>query len=146
MKISTRGRYALRMLLDIAENQQGNYVSLKDISERQDISKKYLEQIVPYLTSAGFISAGRGHMGGYKLSKEPSRISVADVLRVTEGELAPVSCLGNESVVCPRAGECDTLFIWKGLMEVIEDYLDNVTLWDILARKNRKKQDDYVLL
>ncbi len=146
MKISTRGRYALRMLIDIAESQQEGYVSLKDISERQLISKKYLEQIVPSLVSAGFLSAGRGHMGGYKLALDTSRITVADVLRVTEGNLAPVSCLEGEVNDCPRAKGCDTLFVWQGLMEVIVDYLESITIRDIIARKTRKKQDDYVLL
>lgn len=145
MKISTRGRYALRMLTDIAESQQEGYVSLKDISERQLISKKYLEQIVPSLVSAGFLSAGRGHMGGYKLALDTSRITVADVLKVTEGSLAPVSCLEGEVNDCPRAKECDTLFVWQGLMETIENYLDRITLRDILSRK-RRKQEDYVLL
>jgi len=146
MKISTRGRYALRMLIDIAENQQGGYVSLKDISERQNISKKYLEQIVPSLIAAGFISAGRGFMGGYKLSMDTTRISVYSVLKVTEGSLAPVSCLESEENTCSRAGNCDTLFVWQGLMEVVEDYLDDITLRDILNRKTRKKQEEYVLL
>ncbi len=145
MKISTRGRYALRMLADIAENQGDGYVSLKDISERQSISKKYLEQIVPALNSAGIIVAGRGFMGGYRLSKEPIAISVADVLRATEGSLAPVSCLEGDTNTCERARGCDTLFVWQGLMEVIENYLERVTLRDILSRK-RRKQDDYVLL
>jgi len=134
------------MLIDIAENQDEGFVSLKDISQRQDISKKYLEQIVPPLSAAGFLVAGRGHMGGYRLSVETSDISVADVLRVTEGKLAPVSCLEGDAVLCERADKCDTLFVWKGLMEVMENYLENITLRDILLRKLRKKQEDYVLL
>ncbi len=145
MKISTRGRYAIRMLVDIAENQDKGYVSIKDISERQDISKKYLEQIVSLLNSAGFLNVGRGFQGGYKLSKEPSAYSVADILRVTEGKLAPVSCLEGDFNICDRARNCDTLFIWQGLMEVVENYLERITLRDILLRK-KKKKEDYVLL
>ena len=145
MKISTRGRYALRMLADIAENQGNGYVSLKDISERQNISKKYLEQIVPALNNAGILLAGRGFMGGYRLSREPIAISVADVLRATEGSLAPVACLETDVNGCERFRNCDTLFVWQGLKEIIENYLERVTLRDILSRK-RRKQEDYVLL
>ena len=145
MKISTRGRYALRMLVDIAENQDVGYVSLKDISERQGISKKYLEQIVSLLNSAGMLKAGRGYQGGYRLSKDINDYTVADVLRVTEGSLAPVSCLEGDVNICERMGGCDTLFVWQGLMETIENYLERITLRDILSRK-RRKQEDYVLL
>lgn len=145
MKISTRGRYALRMLVDIAENQDRGYVSLKDISERQGISKKYLEQIVSLLNSAGMLKAGRGFQGGYKLSRELGDYSVADILRVTEGNLAPVSCLEGETNTCERCRKCDTLFLWQGLMETVENYLERITLRDILSRKKRKNED-YVLL
>ena len=145
MKISTRGRYALRMLVDIAENQSDGYVALKDISDRQGISKKYLEQIVPALTGAGFLISGRGHMGGYKLNRRPSAYTIADVLRVTEGKLSPVACLDTDVNTCERAESCDSLYIWKGLMEVIEKYLDGITIQDILNRKI-KRNDDYVLL
>ena len=146
MKISTRGRYALRMLIDIAENQDKGFVALKDISERQNISKKYLEQIVPLLNSAGFLTAGRGFMGGYKIDGRLSAISVADILRATEGSLSPVACLEGDENTCERMGFCDTLYIWKGLMEVMEDYLEDISLADIINRKNRNKNDDYVLL
>ena len=145
MKISTRGRYALRMLVDIAENQDRGFVSLKDISERQGISKKYLEQIVSLLNSAGMLKAGRGFQGGYKLSRELGDYSVADILRVTEGNLAPVSCLEDETNSCERCRSCDTLFVWQGLMETVENYLERITLRDILSRKKRKNED-YVLL
>ncbi len=145
MKISTKGRYALRVLADLAENGSDKFVSLKDIAERQGISKKYLEQIIPPLNSAGYLIAGRGFQGGYKLSKSPSEYTVGDILRVTEGRLAPVACLDGEQNYCERADKCDTLYIWQGLMEVIEEYLDGITLRDIISRKNRRK-DDYVLL
>ncbi len=145
MKISTKGRYALRFLVDLAQNGGDKFISLNDISERQAISKKYLEQIIPSLNSAGFLITGRGFQGGYKLAKRPSSYTVGDILRVTEGKLSPVSCLDTEENTCERAGECDTLYIWKGLMEVVENYLDKITLQDIVNRKTRRN-DDYVLL
>jgi len=145
MKISTKGRYALRFLVDLAENGGDKFVSLSDISERQGISKKYLEQIIPSLNSAGFLITGRGFQGGYKLAQRPSYYSVGDVLRVTEGKLAPVSCLDTDENLCERCNQCDTLYIWQGLMEVVENYLDKITLQDILNRKKRKNED-YVLL
>lgn len=144
MKISTKGRYALRFLLDLAENGGDKFVSLTDISERQDVSKKYLEQIVLSLNNAGFLVTGRGFQGGYKLAERPSAYTVGDILRATEGSLAPVTCL-EDGEQCPRNRDCDTLYIWKGLREVIEDYLDDITLQDILNRK-RRKVEDYVLL
>ncbi len=145
MKISTKGRYALRVIVDLAENGSEQFVSLKDIAERQGISKKYLEQIIPSLNSAGYLIAGRGFQGGYKLSKNPSEYTVGDILRVTEGRLAPVACLDSDENYCERADKCDTLYIWQGLKEVIENYLDNITIRDIISKKTRRK-DDYVLL
>ena len=145
MKISTKGRYALRFMIDLAENGGDNFISLNDVSERQGISKKYLEQIVPSLNSAGYLVTGRGFQGGYKLANRPSYYSVADILKVTEGSLAPVSCLETRENECERARGCDTLYIWEGLMEVIENYLDKISIQDIINRKSRKK-DDYVLL
>lgn len=145
MKISTKGRYALRLLVDLAENGSDKFISLTDISERQGISKKYLEQIIPSLNSAGFLVTGRGFQGGYKLSRRPSSYTVGDVLRVTEGRLAPVACLEQDENTCERADGCDTLYIWKGLMEVIENYLDKITVQDIINRKI-KPSDDYILL
>ncbi len=145
MKISTKGRYALRVLVDLAENAGEKFVSLKDIAERQGISKKYLEQIIPPLNSAGFLITGRGFQGGYKLSKSPSEYTVGDILRVTEGRLSPVACLDNDVNYCDRSGNCETLFVWQGLMDVIEEYLDSITLSDIIRRKSRSN-NDYVLL
>ena len=145
MKISTKGRYALRLMVDLAENSENGFVSLKDIAERQGISKKYLEQIIPSLNFAGFLVAGRGFQGGYKLSKSPSEYTVGDILRVTEGRLAPVSCLDTDANLCERSGFCDTLYIWNGLMDVVNEYLDGITLRDIINRKSRKS-NDYVLL
>lgn len=136
MKISTKGRYALRMLLDTAENQQGGYVALKDIAQRQNISKKYLEQIALQLSQAGVLRAVRGHQGGYMLVKPPAEYTVGDVLRITEGSLAPVACLDQQPNLCERCGICMTLPVWQGLDRVIADYVDGITLQDILDRKN----------
>ena len=134
MKISTKGRYALRLLTDLALHQEDGFVSLKDISERQDISKKYLEQIVPMLNKNGILRTNRGNRGGYMLAKSPAECTVGDVLRATEGSLAPVSCLDYEVNDCPRAGSCATLFVWEGLDRAVSSYLDGITLQDILDR------------
>ena len=123
MKISTKGRYALRMLIELAAHQQGDYMSLKEISEHQNISKKYLEQIVPMLNK-----------GGYILAKDPKECTVGDVLRATEGSLAPVACLEYEVNDCPRAAQCATLYVWEGLAKAVSDYLDSITLQDIIDR------------
>ena len=132
--ISTRGRYALRVLIDLAEHNSGGFVSLKDIAERQGISKKYLEQIVPMLTRNGILRTNRGNKGGYALMRPASEISVGDVLRATEGSLAPVACLDCEVNDCPRANECDTLYVWVGLKDAISKYLDGITVADICER------------
>ena len=145
MKISTKGRYALRLLTDLALHQEDGYVSLKDISERQDISKKYLEQIVPMLNKSGILRTNRGNRGGYMLAKLPEECTVGEVLRATEGSLAPVSCLDYEVNDCPRAGSCATLFVWEGLNKVVSDYLDRITIQDILDRISDLGSDDYCI-
>ena len=132
MKISTKGRYALRMMIDLAEHQEEGYISLKDIAERQGISKKYLEQIVTMLNKSDFLQVNRGFQGGYKLAFPPERYTVGDILRVTEGSLAPVACLDGDPSECTRSSFCVTLPIWKGLDRVINEYLDGITLRDIL--------------
>lgn len=134
MKISTKGRYALRMLLDLAQHSSDGYVALKDIAERQGISKKYLEQIVPLLNKADLLRTNRGYQGGYSLSKSPSQYTVGEILRVTEGSLSPVACLQYDVNDCPRRGECITLPVWEGLYKTITDYLDGITLQDIIDR------------
>ncbi len=134
MKISTKGRYALRMLIDLASNHEDGYISLKDIAERQDISKKYLEQIVPMLNKSGILRTNRGNKGGYMLAKAPNELTVGDVLRATEGNLAPVSCLEYEPNTCPRREDCATLYIWEGLYKAVNEYLDSITLQDIIDR------------
>ncbi len=132
MKISTKGRYALRMLLDLAQHRADGYIALKDVAERQSISKKYLEQIVPLLNKADLLKTNRGYQGGYALAKDPDKYTVGEILRVTEGSLSPVSCLQYPENDCPRAAECATLPVWKGLYKAITDYLDGVTLQDII--------------
>lgn len=134
MKISTKGRYALRMLYDLAVHQEEGYVSLKDIADRQSISKKYLEQIVPLLNKTGLLRTNRGNRGGYMLAGKAEEITVGDVLRATEGSLAPVACLEFEPNECARASECSTLFVWEGLYKTITDYLDSITLKTIIDK------------
>ena len=134
MKISTKGRYALRMIIDLSMNQENGYVSLKDIAERQNISKKYLEQIVPMLNKGGILKTNRGNHGGYMLNRQPSELTVSDVLTATEGNLAPVSCLEYEVNDCPRKENCNTLYIWEGLYKVINEYLSGITIQDIIDK------------
>ncbi len=143
MKISTKGRYALRMLLDLAEHQQEGYIALKDIAARQNISKKYLEQIVPILNKSNILQASRGFQGGYRLAQSPAAYTVGSILRLTEGSLTPVACLDWSPAGCARRGECMTLPIWKGLSKVIADYLDNITLQDILDQEYARRIDNY---
>ena len=144
MKISTKGRYALRMLLDLAVNGSEGYTALRDVAERQNISKKYLEQIVPVLHKAEILVTTRGFQGGYKLAKEPERITVGEVLRLTEGNLAPVVCLETEHNTCKRAGECVTLHIWEGLQTVISDYLNSITLRDMMDKCKAGSNDKII--
>ncbi|MGN0612725.1 MAG: RrF2 family transcriptional regulator [Porcipelethomonas sp.] len=143
MKISTKGRYALRMLVDLTENQSDEFLSLNEIANRQGISKKYLEQIVPMLNRAGLICTNRGNRGGYKLNKSPDVCTVGDVLRATEGSLAPVSCLEYDVNNCEKADSCSTLFVWKGLHKVVNEYLDSITLRDIVEHSLGVAGDDY---
>ncbi len=132
MKISAKGRYALRMMLDIAINNTGDWISLKDISRRQGISVKYLEQIVTALTRAGLLRSSRGPMGGYMLVKNPAQYTVGSILRVVEGDLVPVACMEDAENQCPRKGFCPTLPFWEGLSRVINDYLESKTLQDLV--------------
>lgn len=145
MKISTKGRYALRFMLDLAENQKDGYVALKDVAQRQNISKKYLEQIVPLLNRSGVLRTSRGFQGGYMLAKSPEKYTVGDVLRITEGSLAPVACLETEENLCEKSDSCMTLAVWTGLYKVIIDYLDNITLQDILDKNNQLGADEYYI-
>ena len=145
MKISTKGRYALRMMIDLAQNQGDGYVSLKDIANRQEISKKYLEQIVAFLNKPDVLRTNRGYQGGYRLAKNANEYTVGDILRLTEGGLAPVSCLDNSPILCDRAENCITLPIWKGLYKVISEYLDSITLQDIVDKNSDVSNFDYII-
>ena len=136
MKISTKGRYAVRLMLDLALNDNGGYTSLKDVARRQDISIKYLEQIIRMLVPAGFVKSVRGANGGYKLAKKPDDYTIGMILRVTEGSLAPVSCLEFEPNECPRSTDCATLFIWKELYDAINGVVDNITIADVVDKMN----------
>ena len=135
MKISTRGRYSLRILIDLAQHYNDGYIALKDISSRQDISKKYLEQIIPFLNRSNLLLANKGHMGGYKLAKAPSEITVKDILLSAEGSLTPVSCMDNDPNLCSKCGECITLPIYQGLYDVVNKYFESITLEDIITRQ-----------
>ena len=133
MIISTKGRYALRLMIDMAEHQTEGYIPLKEIAQRQEISEKYLESIIKLLVRAKMLNGLRGKGGGYKLTKTPDQYTVGSILRLTEGSLAPVSCLESpEAVSCDRIDSCRTLPMWRGLDELINNYLDNITLADLV--------------
>ena len=142
MKVSTRGRYALRVMIDLAENINGNYIPLKDIVSRQEISQKYLESIMTDLSKAGLVDGQHGKGGGYKLNRPPEDYSVGEILRITEGDLAPITCLEKNAKPCTRAKECKTLPMWKKLYEMVNDYLDGVSLAELTENG---EIDDYVI-
>ena len=132
MLISTKGRYALRVMIDLAEHQAEGFIPLKVIAQRQDISEKYLESIINQMVKAKLVSGLRGQGGGYRLTKAPEQYTVGSILRITEDSMAPVACLEPGSEACPRAAECRTLSLWRGLDKVINDYLDDFTLADLM--------------
>jgi Rrf2 family protein len=134
--ISTRGRYALRVLVDLAENQETGYVTLKEIAERQEISEKYLESIVKELVKARILEGLRGKGGGYRLGQPPEKIGVLDVLKLTEGSLAPVACLAENAKLCSRASSCRTLPLWEGLNKVVREYLGHYTVQDLIQQNS----------
>lgn len=139
MKISTKGRYALRLMLDIALNDAKTPVRIKDIAERQQISDKYLEQIVSSLNKAGFVKSLRGPQGGYRLTRKPEEYTVGMILRLIEGSLAPVACLDDDINNCTRADRCPTLILWEKLYDAISEVVDNITLADLISwQKNMK--------
>ena len=143
MRVSTRGRYALRLMLDLAMNNTGEPVRLKDVAKRQEISEKYLEQIISILNKAGFVKSVRGPAGGYSLKRKPEEYTVGMILRITEGSLAPVACLDHDPVLCDRSADCITLPVWQGLSRAINEYLDSITLQDILDRQQATFVNDY---
>lgn len=134
MIVSTRGRYALRVMIDMAENGGDGYLPMKEIAARQEISLKYLEKILPGLVEAGYLEGVHGKGGGYRLLKKPEECRVSDILCVTDGSLLPVSCQMISSGTCERSSECRTLPLWSGLSEVITEYLDGVTIADLMKQ------------
>ena len=143
MKISTRGRYPIRVLLDLAEHNNGEYIPLMDIAKRQEISEKYLESIVSVLSKNKFVTALRGKGGGYRLARDPGQYTIGSILRLTEGSLAPVACLEDEPNLCERAASCVTLKMWKGCYKVINEYFDGITLQDLLEQDSNV--GDYII-
>ncbi len=144
MKISTKGRYALRIMVDLAQQQSSEYIPLRDVSERQDISEKYSEMIVGLLAKSGFVFSSRGKGGGYKLARPAEKITVGGVLKAVEGSLAPVSCLEMPENICPRAGGCVTLPMWRELERRIDEYLESVTIAD-LSNQSETTGSDYCI-
>lgn len=139
MRISTKGRYALRLMLDLAMNDEGNVIRIKDIAARQGISDKYLEQIISVLNKAGYVRSVRGPQGGYSLKKEPGEYTVGMILRLIEGSLAPVPCVEEDALVCEREGECATVEVWKRVNQAVNDVVDHITLADLVEIQKAKQ-------
>ena len=143
MKISTKGRYAIRVMLDLAEHEHGEYVTLMDVAERQEISEKYLESIMAVLSKNGFVQSLRGKGGGYKLTRRPDQYTTGSILKVMEGSLAPVSCLDGEVNTCPRAAECRTIKMWEDFDKLVDDYFEGITIADLMNPE--LEADNYVI-
>ena len=140
--ISARGRYALRVMIDLAEHSNGNFIPMKDIAGRQEISLKYIEQIMPYLTKAKLVAGLHGKGGGYRLVRSPEDYTVGEILRLTEGDLAPVACLSESAHPCSRAADCRTLPMWKKFYRITLEYFDGITLKELMRQNS---QNDYVI-
>ena len=132
MRISTKGRYALRLLLDLAEHNNGTPIRVKEIATRQHISEKYLEQIISVLNKAGYVQSIRGAQGGYLLKKEPSAYNIGEILRITEGSITPVSCLDEHEPVCERKESCVSVILWQKISDAVNEVVDNTTLQDLM--------------
>lgn len=144
MKISTKGRYAVRVMLDLALNNTGECIKVKDIASRQGISEKYLEQIIAVLNRAGYVNSVRGAQGGYRIAKDPSEYTVGMILRLTEGSMAPVACLDEGTPDCDRCDTCETLEVWKDLYAAINNVIDNVTIADLVEKSRQRAENlDY---
>ena len=144
MKISTKGRYAVRVMLDLAIHNTGECIKVKEIASRQGLSEKYLEQIIAVLNKAGYVNSVRGAQGGYRLSKNPEDYTVGMILRLTEGSMAPVACLEEGAEDCERCDTCETLEVWKELYAAVNQVIDGVTLADLLERRQKRLQNpDY---
>ncbi|MBQ5969939.1 MAG: RrF2 family transcriptional regulator [Clostridia bacterium] len=142
MLVSTKGRYALRVLIDLAEHYTGRYLPMKDVAARQGLSLKYLERIMPLLAKGNLIDAVHGKGGGYRLKKAPGDITVGEILRLTEGSLAPIACLEPDAPVCPRTAECRTIAMWSRFQKMADDFFDGVTLADLVQTD---PGDNYVI-
>ena len=138
MTISTRGRYALRVMIDLAENGNGEYIAMKKIAERQGISLKYLERILPVLTQNNIVEGIHGKGGGYRLTRKPEEYTVREILRLAEGDLAPVACLECGAKPCEKADECRTISMWKKLQTLIDGYFDGITIKDLMRDESNK--------
>ena len=144
MKISTKGRYAVRDMLDLALHNTGECIKVKDIATRQGISEKYLEQIIAVLNRAGYVNSVRGAQGGYRIAKDPSEYTVGMILRLTEGSMAPVACLDEGTPDCDRCDTCETLEVWKELYAAINNVIDNVTIADLVEKSRQRAENlDY---
>lgn len=143
MKVSTKGRYAVRVMIDLAEHNTGEFIPLMDIAKRQEISEKYLESIVVVLSKNGFLISLRGKGGGYKLAKPPEQYTIGSILKLTENSLAPVACLDIKPNTCTRAAECITLKVWEGLDRVIDEYLEGITIADLVQEE--QGLDNYII-
>lgn len=144
MKISTKGRYAVRVMLDLAMHNTGECIKVKEIAGRQGISEKYLEQIIAVLNKAGYVKSVRGAQGGYRLAKNPEDYTVGMILRLTEGSMAPVSCLEEGADICERCDTCETLQVWKDIYDAVNGVIDGVTLADLLERRQKRLENlDY---
>lgn len=138
MMISTRGRYALRVLVDLAENSKGEFVPMRDIAKRQGISLKYLERIIPVLAKNSIVEGLQGKGGGYRLIKSPAECKVGDILRLTEGDLAPVACLKKNAARCERSDTCKTYSLWVEFYQTVNDFFDGKTLSDLVNSNNSR--------
>lgn len=145
MKVSTKGRYALRLMIDLAINENGKFIALKDVSERQKISVKYLEQIVTPLNRAGLLKSGRGAQGGYRLARPATEYTAGDILRAIEGSFAPITCLEDEDNQCENYDTCATIGFWEGLYKVVNEYLDGTTLYDLVEIQKAKMGGNYYI-
>ena len=143
MKVSTKGRYALRLMLDLALNNTGEYITIKSIAARQEISEKYLEQIISMLNRAGYVKSVRGAQGGYRLAKDPSEYTVGMILRLTEGSMSPVDCIDEEQCDCSRSNGCVTKEVWKELYDAMCNVVDHITLQDLVNRQLQMTSSDY---
>jgi len=146
LKISTKGRYALRLMLDLAVYNTGEPISLKDIAKRQEISEKYLEQIISVLSKGGMVQSVRGAQGGYFLRREPKDYTVGEILRLTEGDLAPVDCVGASGVSCDHKGDCITVEVYERINQAVNDVVDHISLQDLVDRYNENAASQAAML